>query len=137
MKQNCSFLVYLCACLCLALISVRALVDALLLYMPLLSSHNPSGQQVIEEQRRRLAELRERAALEAQCQWEALHGSQSRLDAPPLLPGPAGIHHSILHHRRPSMGERPYDTVSLESSDSLDTSISTGDSSFPADTFSR
>ncbi|XP_072557783.1 pleckstrin homology-like domain family B member 1 isoform X6 [Paramormyrops kingsleyae] len=94
------------------------------------------GQQVIEEQRRRLAELRERAALEAQCQWEALRGSQSRLDAPPLLPGPAGIHHSILHHRRPSMGERPYDTVSLESSDSLDTSISTGDSSFPPDTFS-
>ncbi|XP_048838039.1 pleckstrin homology-like domain family B member 1 isoform X13 [Brienomyrus brachyistius] len=94
------------------------------------------GQQVIEEQRRRLAELRERAALEAQCQWEALRGSQSRLDAPPLLPGPAGIHHSILHHRHPSMGERPYDTVSLESSDSLDTSISTGDSSFPPDTFS-
>uniref|UniRef100_A0A673C2A8 Pleckstrin homology-like domain, family B, member 1b n=1 Tax=Sphaeramia orbicularis TaxID=375764 RepID=A0A673C2A8_9TELE len=74
------------------------------------------GQQVIEEQRRRLAELKQRAAAEAQCQWEALHGP------PPL------VHHSILHHHPPS-GEQPYDTLSLESSDSMDTSISTGNNS--------
>uniref|UniRef100_A0A665VPS5 Pleckstrin homology-like domain, family B, member 1b n=1 Tax=Echeneis naucrates TaxID=173247 RepID=A0A665VPS5_ECHNA len=75
------------------------------------------GQQVIEEQRRRLAELKQRAAVEAQCQWEALHGP------PPL------VHHSILHHQPPSAGEQPYDTLSLESSDSMDTSVSTGNNS--------
>uniref|UniRef100_H3D2G4 Pleckstrin homology like domain family B member 1 n=1 Tax=Tetraodon nigroviridis TaxID=99883 RepID=H3D2G4_TETNG len=84
------------------------------------------GQQVIEEQRRRLAELKQRAVAEAQCQWEALHGSQTQLAAtappPPLL-------HSILHHQPPAGGERPYDTLSLESSDSLDTSVSTGTNS--------
>uniref|UniRef100_A0A673C069 Pleckstrin homology-like domain, family B, member 1b n=1 Tax=Sphaeramia orbicularis TaxID=375764 RepID=A0A673C069_9TELE len=79
------------------------------------------GQQVIEEQRRRLAELKQRAAAEAQCQWEALHGSHSA--GPPPL-----VHHSILHHHPPS-GEQPYDTLSLESSDSMDTSISTGNNS--------
>uniref|UniRef100_A0A667YZC1 Pleckstrin homology like domain family B member 1 n=1 Tax=Myripristis murdjan TaxID=586833 RepID=A0A667YZC1_9TELE len=82
------------------------------------------GQQVIEEQRRRLAELKQRAAVEAQCQWEALHGShQSSIGPPPL------VHHSILHHQPPSAGEQPYDTLSLESSDSMDTSVSTGNNS--------
>uniref|UniRef100_A0A3Q3MZS6 Pleckstrin homology-like domain family B member 1 n=1 Tax=Mastacembelus armatus TaxID=205130 RepID=A0A3Q3MZS6_9TELE len=75
------------------------------------------GQQVIEEQRRRLAELKQRAAAEAQCQWEAQH-------IPPPL-----VHHSILHHHPPSAGEQPYDTLSLESSDSMDTSVSTGNNS--------
>lgn len=92
------------------------------------------GQQVIEEQRRRLAELKQRAVAEAQSQWEALHGphaqlaaaaSSSSLAAPPLL----HHHHSILHHQPPPAGERPYDTLSLDSSDSLDTSVSTGDNS--------
>uniref|UniRef100_A0AAQ5X9T2 PH domain-containing protein n=1 Tax=Amphiprion ocellaris TaxID=80972 RepID=A0AAQ5X9T2_AMPOC len=84
------------------------------------------GQQVIEEQRRRLAELKQRAAAEAQCQWEALHGSQPHLISvgPPPL-----VHHSILHHQPPSAGEQPYDTLSLESSDSMDTSVSTGNNS--------
>uniref|UniRef100_A0A8C6NQ13 Pleckstrin homology like domain family B member 1 n=1 Tax=Nothobranchius furzeri TaxID=105023 RepID=A0A8C6NQ13_NOTFU len=77
------------------------------------------GQQVIEEQRRRLAELKQRAAAEAQCQWEA-HGS---MGPPPL------VHHSILHHQPSSAGEQPYDTLSLESSDSMDTSVSTGNNS--------
>ncbi|XP_058865813.1 pleckstrin homology-like domain family B member 1 isoform X22 [Acipenser ruthenus] len=79
------------------------------------------GHQVIEEQRRRLAELKQKAAVEAQCQWEALHSSQTH------LPGP--VHHSILHHRPPQSGEPAYDTLSLESSDSVDTSISTGNNS--------
>uniref|UniRef100_A0A673C383 Pleckstrin homology-like domain family B member 1 n=1 Tax=Sphaeramia orbicularis TaxID=375764 RepID=A0A673C383_9TELE len=105
------------------------------------------GQQVIEEQRRRLAELKQRAAAEAQCQWEALHGSQPHLItssspspsnspvmaySPALSHSSAGppplVHHSILHHHPPS-GEQPYDTLSLESSDSMDTSISTGNNS--------
>ncbi|KAM9733477.1 pleckstrin homology-like domain family B member 1 isoform 21-T21 [Menidia menidia] len=107
------------------------------------------GQQVIEEQRRRLAELKQRAAAEAQCQWEALHGSQPLLltsSSPslsyspvmaygPMLGhggfggGPPLVHHSILHHQPPSAGEQPYDTLSLESSDSMDTSVSTGNNS--------
>ncbi|XP_028275772.1 pleckstrin homology-like domain family B member 1 isoform X13 [Parambassis ranga] len=106
------------------------------------------GQQVIEEQRRRLAELKQRAAAEAQCQWEALHGSQHHLmtsscSSPSYSPNmayspslshsslgpPLLVHHSILHHQPPSAGEQPYDTLSLESSDSMDTSVSTGNNS--------
>nr|XP_029137660.1 pleckstrin homology-like domain family B member 1 isoform X4 [Labrus bergylta] len=106
------------------------------------------GHQVIEEQRRRLAELKQRAAAEAQCQWDALHGSQSHLMtssssspsyspimsySPALSHSSAGppplVHHSILHHQPPSAGEQPYDTLSLESSDSMDTSVSTGNNS--------
>ncbi|XP_044059914.1 pleckstrin homology-like domain family B member 1 isoform X32 [Siniperca chuatsi] len=106
------------------------------------------GQQVIEEQRRRLAELKQRAAAEAQCQWEALHGSQPHLmtsssSSPSYSPvmayspalshssvgPPPLVHHSILHHQPPSAGEQPYDTLSLESSDSMDTSVSTGNNS--------
>ncbi|XP_068173128.1 pleckstrin homology-like domain family B member 1 isoform X3 [Antennarius striatus] len=96
------------------------------------------GQQVIDEQRRRLAELKQRAAAEAQCQWEALHGSQTHLltlspSYSPLMAcsptPPPSVHHSILHHQPLSAGEQPYDTLSLESSDSLDTSVSTGNNS--------
>ncbi|XP_060035923.1 pleckstrin homology-like domain family B member 1 isoform X7 [Erinaceus europaeus] len=94
-----------------------------------LPTDDPAGQQVIEEQRRRLAELKQKAAAEAQCQWDALHG------AAPFSAGPSGfpplMHHSILHHlpagrERGEEGEHAYDTLSLESSDSMETSISTG-----------
>lgn len=95
-----------------------------------LSSHGP-GQQVIEEQKRRLAELKQKAAAEAQSQWEALHGQPPFPTAFPRL-----VHHSILHHHRPHGGGRrteeldhAYDTLSLESSDSMETSISTGNNS--------
>ncbi|XP_057605642.1 pleckstrin homology-like domain family B member 1 isoform X13 [Hippopotamus amphibius kiboko] len=97
-----------------------------------LPTDDPAGQQVIEEQRRRLAELKQKAAAEAQCQWDALHG------AGPFPAGPSGfpplMHHSILHHlpasrERGEEGEHAYDTLSLESSDSMDTSISTGGNS--------
>ncbi|NXK07953.1 PHLB1 protein, partial [Herpetotheres cachinnans] len=89
------------------------------------------GQQVIEEQKRRLAELKQKAAAEAQSQWEALHGQ-------PPFPAtfPPLVHHSILHHHRPhGVGPRAeeldhaYDTLSLESSDSMETSISTSNNS--------
>ncbi|KAM6312518.1 pleckstrin homology-like domain family B member 1 [Podargus strigoides] len=92
---------------------------------------NLPGHQVIEEQKRRLAELKQKAAAEAQSQWEALHGQ-------PPFPSvfPPLVHHSILHHHRPhGIGPRAeeldhaYDTLSLESSDSLETSISTGNNS--------
>ncbi|XP_066895159.1 pleckstrin homology-like domain family B member 1 isoform X29 [Kogia breviceps] len=97
-----------------------------------LPTDDPAGQQVIEEQRRRLAELRQQAAAEAQCQWDALHG------AAPFPVGPSGFpplpHPSILHHlpaagERGEEGEHAYDTLSLESSDSMETSISTGGNS--------
>lgn len=87
---------------------------------------------MIEEQRRRLAELKQKAAAEAQCQWDALHGTA------PFPTGPCGfpalMHHSILHHlpagrERGEEGEHAYDTLSLESSDSMETSISTGGTS--------
>lgn len=98
---------------------------------------------MIEEQRRRLAELKQRAAAEAQCQWEALHGSQTQLLTPHSSSSPSSsfcsssamatppplVHHSILHHQPPAAGEQPYDTLSLESSDSVDTSVSTGNNS--------
>lgn len=38
------------------------------------------------------------------------------------------VHHSILHHQSPSSGNQAYDTLSLESSDSMETSVSTGNS---------
>ncbi|NXB14988.1 PHLB1 protein, partial [Rhagologus leucostigma] len=89
------------------------------------------GQQVIEEQKRRLAELKQKAAAEAQSQWEALHGQPPFPAAFPRL-----VHHSILHHHRPhGAGPRAeeldhaYDTLSLESSDSMETSISLGNNS--------
>ncbi|XP_053307422.1 pleckstrin homology-like domain family B member 1 isoform X13 [Spea bombifrons] len=93
-----------------------------------------TGQQVIEEQRRRLAELKQRAAVEAHSQWESLH-------AVPHQAYPPIMHHSILHHQRNlhSRDDDPthgYDTLSLESSDSLDTSVSTGNSACSPDNMS-
>ncbi|XP_064206961.1 pleckstrin homology-like domain family B member 1 isoform X4 [Anguilla rostrata] len=93
------------------------------------SNSSPTGQQVIDEQRRRLAELKQKAAVEAQSQWEALHGSQTQLHVPFPSTSPSMVHHSILHHQPPPSGERPYDTLSLESSDSMDTNVSTGNNS--------
>ncbi|KAJ8256935.1 hypothetical protein COCON_G00190870 [Conger conger] len=100
------------------------------------TSDSVTGQQVIEEQRRRLAELKQKAAVEAQCQWEALRGSQTQLNATFPPAGPPMVHHSILHHQPPPAGERAYDTLSLESSDSMDTSVSTGNSACSPDNMS-
>ncbi|NXI19372.1 PHLB1 protein, partial [Irena cyanogastra] len=89
------------------------------------------GRQVIEEQKRRLAELKQKAAAEAQSQWEARHGQPPFPTAFPRL-----VHHSILHHHRPHGAglraeelDHAYDTLSLESSDSMETSISIGNNS--------
>ncbi|XP_069805054.1 pleckstrin homology-like domain family B member 1 isoform X14 [Dendropsophus ebraccatus] len=92
------------------------------------------GQQVIDEQRRRLAELKQKAVVEAQSQWQSLHGASPQSYLPIM-------HHSILHHQRPlhSREDDPshgYDTLSLESSDSLDTSVSTGNSACSPDNMS-
>ncbi|XP_069805050.1 pleckstrin homology-like domain family B member 1 isoform X10 [Dendropsophus ebraccatus] len=93
-----------------------------------------TGQQVIDEQRRRLAELKQKAVVEAQSQWQSLHGASPQSYLPIM-------HHSILHHQRPlhSREDDPshgYDTLSLESSDSLDTSVSTGNSACSPDNMS-
>ncbi|XP_078538356.1 pleckstrin homology-like domain family B member 1 isoform X8 [Lissotriton helveticus] len=93
------------------------------------------GQQVIEEQRRRLAELKQKAAVEAQSQWEALHPHHNPYSMPGA--GPPLMHHSILHHQHHALnlhhrgdeGDHAYDTLSLESSDSMETSVSTGNNS--------
>ncbi|XP_073808370.1 pleckstrin homology-like domain family B member 1 isoform X49 [Danio rerio] len=51
----------------------------------------------------------------------------SHWGAPPS--GAPMVHHSILHHQAPPAGESTYDTLSLESSDSVETSVSTGNNS--------
>ncbi|XP_040280689.1 pleckstrin homology-like domain family B member 1 isoform X12 [Bufo bufo] len=93
-----------------------------------------TGQQVIDEQRKRLAELKQKAVVEAQSQWQSLHGTTSQGYLPIM-------HHSILHHQRPLHPREDdpshgYDTLSLESSDSLDTSVSTGNSACSPDNMS-
>ncbi|XP_073512697.1 pleckstrin homology-like domain family B member 1 isoform X13 [Phyllobates terribilis] len=108
------------------------LADDLNLEKPFLSE--VAGQQVIDEQRKRLAELKQKAVVEAQSQWQSLHGAASQGYLPIM-------HHSILHHQRPlhSRDDDPshgYDTLSLESSDSLDTSVSTGNSACSPDNMS-
>ncbi|XP_073695959.1 pleckstrin homology-like domain family B member 1 isoform X5 [Garra rufa] len=57
--------------------------------------------------------------------WGAPQGSHSPF--PPS--GAPMVHHSILHHQAPPAGESTYDTLSLESSDSVETSVSTGNNS--------
>ncbi|XP_045572788.1 pleckstrin homology-like domain family B member 1 isoform X9 [Salmo salar] len=42
---------------------------------------------------------------------------------------PPMVHHSILHHQTSPSGDPQYDTLSLESSDSVETSVSTGNNS--------
>ncbi|XP_042580002.1 pleckstrin homology-like domain family B member 1 isoform X6 [Cyprinus carpio] len=60
-----------------------------------------------------------------QSHWGAPQGSNSPF--PPS--GGSMLHHSILHHQAPPAGESTYDTLSLESSDSVETSVSTGNNS--------
>ncbi|XP_066462248.1 pleckstrin homology-like domain family B member 1 isoform X11 [Eleutherodactylus coqui] len=113
-------------------LALQQKADDLTVEKPFLSE--VAGQQVIDEQRRRLAELKQKAVVEAQSQWQSLHGAASQGYLPIM-------HHSILHHQRPlhSRDDDPshgYDTLSLESSDSLDTSVSTGNSACSPDNMS-
>lgn len=50
------------------------------------------------------------------------HLAQQNTDLAPT------VHHSILHHQSPPSGGQAYDTLSLESSDSMETSVSAGNS---------
>ncbi|XP_072140095.1 pleckstrin homology-like domain family B member 1 isoform X10 [Mobula birostris] len=104
------------------------------------------GHQVIEEQKRRLAELKQKAAVEAQSQWDALHSQHSPMFVHPSQPCNLQshlIHHSILHHHSQPLSaqhgtdvDHAFDTLSLESSDSMETSISTGNSACSPDNMS-
>ncbi|XP_052448833.1 pleckstrin homology-like domain family B member 1 isoform X7 [Carassius gibelio] len=60
-----------------------------------------------------------------QSNWGAPQDSHSHF--PPS--GAPMVHYSILHHHAPPAGESTYDTLSLESSDSVETSVSTGNNS--------
>ncbi|KAK3509515.1 hypothetical protein QTP70_035153 [Hemibagrus guttatus] len=64
-----------------------------------------------------------------QCHWGVPQGSHSQLNGPFPAPAAPMVHHSILHHQAPPAGGQAYDTLSLESSDSLETSVSTGNNS--------
>ncbi|XP_072140084.1 pleckstrin homology-like domain family B member 1 isoform X2 [Mobula birostris] len=110
-------------------------------------SDHRRGHQVIEEQKRRLAELKQKAAVEAQSQWDALHSQHSPMFVHPSQPCNLQshlIHHSILHHHSQPLSaqhgtdvDHAFDTLSLESSDSMETSISTGNSACSPDNMSR
>ncbi|XP_072886043.1 pleckstrin homology-like domain family B member 1 isoform X12 [Hemitrygon akajei] len=109
-------------------------------------SDHRRGHQVIEEQKRRLAELKQKAAVEAQSQWDALHSQHSPMFVHPSQPCNLQshlIHHSILHHHSQPLSaqhgtdvDHAFDTLSLESSDSMETSISTGNSACSPDNMS-
>ncbi|XP_061432756.1 pleckstrin homology-like domain family B member 1 isoform X5 [Lethenteron reissneri] len=114
------------------------------------------GHQVIEEQRRRLADLRLRAAAEAQTQWAALHAlpssptsSSSRGCAEEeeevdqeAAAAAAMVVEELLGNGGDGAGGRvgggggAYDTLSLESSDSMDTSVSNANSQCSPDAMS-
>lgn len=96
-----------------------------------------TGQLFLDEQRSRPSDFKQRPAVELQNHWGALQGSQSQLNmsfpsfgSSNSSGGPAMVHHSILHHQAPPPGgEQAFDTLSLESSDSVETSVSTGNNS--------
>ncbi|XP_066513422.1 pleckstrin homology-like domain family B member 1 isoform X2 [Hoplias malabaricus] len=87
------------------------------------------GFQTSDDSRIRPTDLKPRLDMEPQCHWGAPQGSHSHLNGPYHAPGDPIVHHSILHHQAPSAGCPAYDTLSLESSDSVETSVSTGNNS--------
>ncbi|XP_062844476.1 pleckstrin homology-like domain family B member 1 isoform X3 [Trichomycterus rosablanca] len=89
------------------------------------------GFQTCGDSRIRTPDPKQRFELEPQCHWGAPQGScfYSQLNGPyPAAAAPI-VHHSILHHQTPPAGGPAYDTLSLESSDSMETSVSTGNNS--------
>ncbi|XP_053473791.1 pleckstrin homology-like domain family B member 1 isoform X3 [Ictalurus furcatus] len=87
------------------------------------------GLQTCDDSRYLSTELKPRHEMDLQCHWEVPQGSHSQLIGPFPAPVAPMVHHSILHHQAPSAGGPAYDTLSLESSDSMETSISTGNNS--------
>ncbi|XP_017315964.1 pleckstrin homology-like domain family B member 1 isoform X3 [Ictalurus punctatus] len=87
------------------------------------------GLQTCDDSRYLSTELKPRHEMDLQCHWGVPQGSHSQLIGPFPAPVAPLVHHSILHHQAPSAGGPAYDTLSLESSDSMETSISTGNNS--------
>uniref|UniRef100_A0A8B9HJX0 Pleckstrin homology-like domain family B member 1 n=1 Tax=Astyanax mexicanus TaxID=7994 RepID=A0A8B9HJX0_ASTMX len=95
----------------------------------LLSAPVSPGLQTSDDSRIRPMDLKHRLEMETQFHWGAPPGSHPQLNGPYPSPGASIVHHSILHHQTPSAGGPAYDTLSLESSDSVETSVSTGNNS--------
>uniref|UniRef100_A0A4W5PXM2 Pleckstrin homology-like domain family B member 1 n=1 Tax=Hucho hucho TaxID=62062 RepID=A0A4W5PXM2_9TELE len=77
---------------------------------------------------------KQRPAMSSQYHWvalalQSLDNHFTVLFSPPPTGPPPMVHHSILHHQTPPSGDLQYDTLSLESSDSIETSVSTGNNS--------
>uniref|UniRef100_A0A674EDN3 Pleckstrin homology-like domain family B member 1 n=1 Tax=Salmo trutta TaxID=8032 RepID=A0A674EDN3_SALTR len=77
---------------------------------------------------------KQRPAMTSQYHWvalalQSLDNHFTVLFSPPPTGPPPMVHHSILHHQTPPSGDPQYDTLSLESSDSVETSVSTGNNS--------
>ncbi|KAF4073095.1 hypothetical protein AMELA_G00254800 [Ameiurus melas] len=87
------------------------------------------GLQTCDDSRYLSTELKPRHEMDLQCHWGVPQGTHSQLIGPFPAPMATLVHHSILHHQAPSAGGPAYDTLSLESSDSMETSISTGNNS--------
>lgn len=87
------------------------------------------GLQTCDDSRFFTTELKARLETDLQCHWGVPQGSHSQFNGPFPAPAAPMVHHSILHHQAPPAGGQAYDTLSLESSDSLETSVSTGNNS--------
>ncbi|XP_051526286.1 pleckstrin homology-like domain family B member 1 isoform X4 [Myxocyprinus asiaticus] len=87
------------------------------------------GLYACDDSRIHPADPKQRPVIDSQSHWRAPQGSNSQLNTPFLSSGAPMVHHSILHHQAPPAGESTYDTLSLESSDSMETSLSTDNNS--------
>uniref|UniRef100_A0AAR2ITA9 Pleckstrin homology-like domain family B member 1 n=1 Tax=Pygocentrus nattereri TaxID=42514 RepID=A0AAR2ITA9_PYGNA len=107
----------------------KVLLICSLVKLHLLSVHVSPGLQTSDDSRIRPTDLKQRLDMEPQFHWGAPQGSYSQLNGPYSSTGAPTVHHSILHHQMPSASGPAYDTLSLESSDSVETSVSTGNNS--------
>ncbi|KAK1787811.1 hypothetical protein P4O66_016292 [Electrophorus voltai] len=87
------------------------------------------GLQTSDDSRIRPTDPKPRLEMETQHHWGALQGPHSQPNSPFSSLGTPMVHHSVLHHQAPPAGSPAYDTLSLESSDSVETSVSTGNNS--------
>ncbi|XP_051551924.1 pleckstrin homology-like domain family B member 1 isoform X7 [Myxocyprinus asiaticus] len=87
------------------------------------------GLYACDDSRIRPTDPKQRPEIESQRHWGAPQGSHFQLNTPFPSSGAPMVHYSILHHQAPPTGESAYDTLSLESSDSVETSVSTGNNS--------
>ncbi|XP_076867925.1 pleckstrin homology-like domain family B member 1 isoform X4 [Brachyhypopomus gauderio] len=87
------------------------------------------GFQTSDDSRIRPTDLKPRLEMETQHHWGAPQGPRSQQNSPFSSLAAPMVHHSVLHHQAPPAGSPAYDTLSLESSDSVETSVSTGNNS--------